>query len=62
MAELRRGLLQQPEFRQQSITAFHPLGVDWNARHRAHLNALGFVKMAHTLGAFVGVDFVNLWP
>ena len=60
--ELLRGLLQQTKLRQQSITPLHPLRVDGNARHRADLHALGLVKMAHALGAFVGVDFVNLWP
>ena len=35
------------------------LGVDRDARHRADLHALGFVKVSDTLGAFGRVDFVN---
>jgi hypothetical protein len=33
--------------------------VDWNARHRTHLYALGLIEMPHALGAFAGVDFVD---
>jgi hypothetical protein len=60
--ELLRGLLQQTKLRQQSITPFHPLGVDGDASHRAHLHTLRLVEMAHTFSAFIGVDFVNFGP
>jgi hypothetical protein len=40
---------------------FDVLGVDGNAGHRAHLHTLRLIKMAHALGAFGWVDFVNLF-
>jgi hypothetical protein len=33
-----------------------------NAINRTDLHALGLIKMPHTLGAFVGVDFIDLHP
>jgi hypothetical protein len=59
---LLRGLLQQTKLRQQGITPFDSLWIHWNARNRAHLHTLGLIEMAHAFGAFVGVNFVNLWP
>ena len=38
------------------------LWMDGNARHGTHLHALRFVKVAYALGAFVGVDLVDLRP
>ena len=32
-----------------------------NTRHRAHLNALRFIVVTHTFGAFGGIDLVNLY-
>jgi hypothetical protein len=55
-------LLQQPKLRQQSIPPFHPLRVHRNARHGADLHTLRLIEVPDALGAFVGVDFVNLWP
>ena len=44
----------------QALLAFDKLRIDGNTRHRADLHALRLIKMADTLGAFVGVDFVDL--
>ena len=37
-------------------------GVHGDTGHRADLHTLGFIKMAHTFGAFAGLDFINLLP
>jgi hypothetical protein len=38
------------------------LWINRNAGHRAHLNALRFVKMPHAFRAFIGVNLINFWP
>src|SRR5574343_546439 len=53
---------QTPVFRPERLLRLHPLRVDRDAGHRAHLNALRLVKIAYALGAFVRVDLVNLRP
>jgi hypothetical protein len=57
---LARWGLQAVELGPQNVGPFDPLGVDWDASHRAHLNALGFVKMTHAFRAFVRIDLVDL--
>jgi hypothetical protein len=54
-------LLQAHEFLIQRLLAFFVLRMRINAGHRADLHALRLVKMANAFGAFVGVDFVNLF-
>ena len=43
----------------ERFARFDVLRVDRNASHRTDLHALRLVKMAHALGAFVWVDFVD---
>jgi hypothetical protein len=52
--------LQSPVLLPQGFPVFHELRVDGNTSHRAHLDALGFVKMADTFSAFMGVDLIDL--
>jgi hypothetical protein len=44
----------------QTVWAFDAFGIDRDACHRAHLNTLGLVKMAHAFGAFVRIDLIDL--
>jgi hypothetical protein len=55
-------LLQETELGEQSVASFDPLWIHRDTGNRAHLHALGLIEMAHALGAFIGVDFVNLGP
>jgi hypothetical protein len=49
-------------FGEQLFRRFAPGRVEGNAGDRAHLLALGLVKMAHALGAFIRIDLVILGP
>ena len=53
------GRLQAFELLPQCFAVFHMPGIHRNARDRANLHALGFVEMAHALGALGRVDFVD---
>jgi hypothetical protein len=52
--------LQEPELGPQLVFGFNPLGIDRYALDRANLHTLGLIEMAHTLGALVGVDAVEI--
>ena len=45
----------------QCVACFDELRVDGNAGYRAHLHALGLIKMAYAFSAFVRVDFINFF-
>ena len=47
-------------FLPQRFLALDVLRIDRDARHRADLHALRFVKMADAFGAFFGVDLIDL--
>ncbi len=46
----------------QGFAALDMRRVDGNARHRADLDALRLVEMAHAFGAFARVDLIDLGP
>lgn len=43
----------------QLVAAFAPGGIEGDAADGAYLLALRFIEMAHALGAFIGIDFVD---
>jgi hypothetical protein len=45
-------------FALQLFARFNVIGVEWNALHRAHLNTLGRIKMAHAFRTFHRVDHI----
>jgi hypothetical protein len=54
-------MLQTSEFLIQRFAILYMLGMRINASHGADLYTLRLIKMPHTLGAFVRMDFVNLF-
>ena len=46
----------------QVIRGLDDLRVQGYAVHRADLDTLGSVKMPYTLGAFMGINFINFLP
>ncbi len=45
----------------QGFAVFYKLRVNWNAGYGADLHTLGLIEMAHALGAFMGINFVNFF-
>ena len=48
-------------FLPQRVLAFDVFRINWNARYRADLHALRFIKMADAFGAFFGVNLVDFF-
>jgi len=53
--------LQATVFFPQGFAVFDKFRVNWNAGYGADLHTLGLIEMAHALGAFMGVNFVNFF-
>jgi hypothetical protein len=51
--------MQTEKLAEQQIACFGTRRIDRNTRHRAHLHALRFAKMADAFGTTVRVDFID---
>jgi hypothetical protein len=47
-------------FLHQGFLIFDTVRVFWNAVHRAYFYALWLIEMAHTLGAAIRINFIDL--